>query len=110
MSVPPNHALDRVLTPTHTLWLGIALFLMGLYPLLTFRIGRPTGWFGEFVFLFCACVSFVASPGLTVALFIDSFAAKRTRPPLPPSGCAGSCRGVQSIRLPAYSSGLTDAG
>jgi hypothetical protein len=71
VSGPPNNALDRVLAPKQTLGLGIALFLIALYPLLTLRVGRPTSWFGEFVFLFCACISFVASPGFTVALFWD---------------------------------------
>jgi hypothetical protein len=62
MSAPSNHRLDRVLTPTHSLWLGIALFLMALYPLLTLRVGRPTGWFGEFAFLFCSARFMLDAP------------------------------------------------
>jgi len=67
----PTNALDRVPTLKQTLWLGIASFTVALCPLLTLRFGRPTSWLGEFAFLLCACVSFFASPGLTVALCID---------------------------------------
>ena len=71
MGKSPTNALDRILTPKQTLWLGIASFIVALCPFLTLRFGRPTRWLGEFAFLLCACVSFFASPGITVALFID---------------------------------------
>ena len=71
MGKPPTNALDRVLTPRQTLWLGIASFAIALCPLPTLRFGWPTSWLGESTLLFCLCFSFFASPGLTVTLSID---------------------------------------
>jgi len=68
---PPTNALDRVLTPRQTLWLGIASFAIALCPLPTLHFGWPTTWLGESTLLCCLCVSFFASPGLTVTLSID---------------------------------------
>ena len=67
----PNAALQLWITPRQTLAASMVVFLVALYPLLTVPLGRPTTWFGEFLFLLCAIISVFAPAALSTVTFID---------------------------------------
>jgi len=60
-----------IVTPTHALQASAIVFLLALWPLLTLWLGRPTSWFGDLTFLFCAMFSILGAPALCLATFMD---------------------------------------
>ena len=66
-----NPALKKLVTPTQTLIASGVIFLAAAWPILTLRVGRPTSWFGEFLFLFCASTSVLTAPSMCLATFMD---------------------------------------
>ena len=60
-----------MITPFQTLVASVVLFCVALWPLLTVQFGRPTSWFGDFLFLLCGTVSVFAPAALCAATFID---------------------------------------
>jgi hypothetical protein len=67
----PNPALQLMVTPTQTLVASVVVLVVAVWPLLTVQFGRPTSWFGNFLFLLCATVSVFAPASLCIATFID---------------------------------------
>jgi hypothetical protein len=66
-----NPALEPMVTPTQTLIASGVVFAAAVWPMLTLRLGHPTSWFGEFVFLSCATLSVLAAPSMCLATLID---------------------------------------
>jgi len=66
-----NPALEKMVTPTQTLIASGVVFLAALWPLLALRIGRPTSWLGELVFVFCASGSVLTAPSMCLATAFD---------------------------------------
>jgi hypothetical protein len=67
----PNPAFERIVTPTQALIASGVVFIAAVWPMLTLRLGRPTSWFGEFMFLFCATTSVYMAPSMCLATLID---------------------------------------
>ena len=67
----PHPELARLVTPTQALCASVVLLVMALWPLLTLRVGRPTSWLGDFLFLSCATLSVFAPAALCIATFMD---------------------------------------
>ena len=66
-----NPAHERMVTPMQTLIASGVVFAAAVWPMLTLHLGRPTSWFGDFVFLFCTSASVLAAPSLCLATLID---------------------------------------
>jgi len=66
-----------MVTPTQALIASVVFLAMAAWPLLTVQFGRPTSWFGDFVFLLCATFSVFAPASLCVTTFIDIVRRRR---------------------------------
>ena len=66
-----NVGLPLSIKSRQALAVSVVVFLMSLWPLLTVPLGRPTSWFGDFLFLLCATVSVFAPATLFVVTGID---------------------------------------
>ncbi len=67
----PNSALEIIVTPSQALLASVVVFVAALWPMLTLRFGRPTSWFGDFLFSLCIALSLFAAPSLCIATFMD---------------------------------------
>lgn len=72
----PNPRLQLLVTPAYSLLASVVLLIVAVYPLLTLKFGRPTSWFGNFLFLLCATLSVFAPATLCGATFIDMIRRK----------------------------------